>query len=152
MKIIYTALAIFALALSLSPLALAQRGHGRREAPRHEAPRHEAPQHNREHGRHEYRAHNAGRKHYHNGRYDQDYYEEHYGYHHWFYFGGLEWYGPAYASQSVFIYDGDGWLLLEPVPNAWLYGPTYIAVDADGNYYLVSPWYPGVYVAIAVMN
>ena len=90
------------------------------------------------------------REHYHNGRFDHDYYVGHFGPGHQFYFSGVYWYGPYGAYDSIFVFDDCGFVLMNNFPPYWPIGAVYI-FEVDGHYFLTSPGYPGMMIAIQVV-
>jgi hypothetical protein len=83
------------------------------------------------------------KQHYHNGRFDHDYYIAHFGVYHPFYIGGLFWYGPAFAYESVFVFDDCGFMLSQDLPGEWQPEAVYI-VEVNGLYYVANPNMPGL--------
>ena len=83
------------------------------------------------------------KQHYHNGRFDHDYYTAHFGIYHSFYFGGMYWYGPAFAYESVFVFDDCGFMLSQNIPGEWQPGAVYI-VEINGLYYVANLNMPGL--------
>lgn len=120
----------------------------------HSTPRggnsHSSPRGENRGSRGDYRGSPRTREHYHNGRFDHDYYVSHFGPGHQFYFSGVYWYGPYGTYGSIFVFDDCGFLLTNNFPPYWPAGTVYI-IEVDGQYFLTSPGYPGMMIAVQVV-
>lgn len=89
------------------------------------------------------------RRHWDGRRFDRDYFGEHFGREHRFYWNSCLWYGPRFYAGSRFFFEGAWFVIGQPVPWFWYDDEIYVEY-IDGEYFLVDPLYPGVYIRVNV--
>jgi hypothetical protein len=123
--------------------------HGSSHTPSgHAAPPRSEPHHSGPRGG--YHGSPKARPHWHDGHFDHDYYVAHFGVWHPFFVYDLFWYGDPYFSQSVFVFDDCGFVVLSDVP-VYMRGVSVYVVEIDGAYYLTSAAYPSTFVGLEVV-